>query len=100
MEINRAHFCYRDNNPFRRPVKEIRKNDMTSRHTNGPDLMVHYLPINKLTPNSQNARTHSKHQIRQIAKSIREFGFINQVLLDKANTIVAGHGRVAAARVL
>jgi len=48
----------------------------------------------------QNARTHSKHQIRQIAESIKEFGFTNPVLVDRNNTIIAGHGRVRAAELL
>ena len=50
-----------------------------------------------LRPWAKNARTHSKKQIRQIAASIRTFGFTNPVLIDQANTILAGHGRVQAA---
>ena len=48
----------------------------------------------------RNARTHSKKQIRQIADSITTFGFTNPVLMDAENTILAGHGRVAAAKLL
>ena len=48
----------------------------------------------------RNARTHSKKQIRQIARSIERFGFTNPVLIDEHNQIIAGHGRVAAAREL
>src|SRR5438552_12455884 len=59
-----------------------------------------YQPVRKLKTNPQNARTHSKHQVRQIASSIKTFGFTNPVLVDKDNTIVAGHGRVAAAKLL
>lgn len=51
-----------------------------------------------LKPYTRNARTHSKNQIQQIAASIREFGFINPVLIDTDNRIIAGHGRLAAAR--
>ena len=51
-------------------------------------------------PWARNARTHSKKQIRQIADSIRTFGFTNPVLIDAANTILAGHGRVEAAKLL
>lgn len=51
-----------------------------------------------LHPWARNARTHSKKQVRQIAESIRTFGFTNPVLIDRENTILAGHGRVAAAR--
>ena len=53
-----------------------------------------------LVPYAQNARTHSKKQIRQIADSIRSFGFLNPVLIDAAGEIIAGHGRVAAAKLL
>lgn len=57
-------------------------------------------PIADLTPYRNNARTHSKKQITQIAKSIERFGFTNPVLIDKHGAIIAGHGRVAAARQL
>src|SRR5215212_10200708 len=53
-----------------------------------------------LRPYSRNARTHSKKQLRQIADSIERFGFTNPVLIDQDNTILAGHGRVAAAQLL
>ena len=56
--------------------------------------------IDALVPWSANARTHSKKQIRQIAASIETFGFTNPVLIDGAHRILAGHGRVAAARQL
>src|SRR5262249_50446535 len=48
----------------------------------------------------RNARVHSKKQIHQIAASIREFGFTNPILIDQADVIIAGHGRVEAARSL
>lgn len=54
--------------------------------------------INKLIPYKNNARTHSDEQIKQIQASIREFGFINPVLIDKDLGIIAGHGRVTAAK--
>ena len=53
-----------------------------------------------LRPWSKNARTHSKKQVRQIAESIETFGFTNPVLIDRENRILAGHGRVAAAKLL
>jgi DNA modification methylase len=56
--------------------------------------------VKTLRSASRNARTHSKKQIGQLADSIRAFGFINPVLVDDANCIVAGHGRVEAARKL
>jgi DNA modification methylase len=69
--------------------------------SNGPsELAVIYRPVDTLVPHSCNARTHSRHQIRQIAASIRAFGFTNPVLIDRKNTIIAGHGRVAAAKLL
>jgi ParB-like chromosome segregation protein Spo0J len=61
------------------------------------DLRVIYRPVAELIPYARNARTHSE---AQVAGSIREFGFTNPVLLDGANGILAGHGRVPAARKL
>ena len=63
-------------------------------------LALIYQPVGALTVFSSNARTHTKHQIRQIADSIRAFGFTNPILLDADNRIVAGHGRVEAAKLL
>ncbi|MEM6683800.1 MAG: DNA methyltransferase [Pseudomonadota bacterium] len=57
-------------------------------------------PVSALSPAPRNARTHSPKQIRQIAASIERFGFINPVLIDAAGQIIAGHGRVAAAKQL
>jgi DNA modification methylase len=54
--------------------------------------------IKKLKPYKNNARTHSDEQIRQIQASIREFGFVNPVLIDGKFSIIAGHGRVMAAK--
>src|SRR6266851_9651587 len=56
--------------------------------------------IHDLIANPQNARLHSEEQIRQIAASIAEFGFVNPVLIGPDNVIIAGHGRMAAARQL
>lgn len=57
-------------------------------------------PIEQLQPYKNNARLHSDEQIDQIAKSIEEFGFLNPVLVDDQNTILAGHGRVMGAKKL
>jgi hypothetical protein len=57
-------------------------------------------PIDKLIPYARNARTHTSAQIDQIAASIREWGWTNPVLVDEGGTIIAGHGRVLAARKL
>ncbi len=59
---------------------------------------VEMIAPDKLRPWARNARTHSKKQIRQIAASIETFGFTNPVLIDQSGTILAGHGRVAAAQ--
>jgi DNA modification methylase len=55
-------------------------------------------PVSELKPYEHNARTHSPEQINQLAASIREFGFTNPVLVTAEGTIVAGHGRVEAAK--
>lgn len=65
-----------------------------------PKLTVQYLPIGNLKANPRNARTHTKRQIRQIGESIKQFGFLNPVLIDKDSTVVAGHGRLGAAKLL
>ena len=65
-----------------------------------PPLQIEYRPIGDLIPYARNARTHDEAQVALIAGSIREFGFTNPVLVDGANGIIAGHGRVMAARKL
>ena len=64
------------------------------------DLKVETLAIGRLTPYDRNPRTHSKKQIRQIARSIESFGFTNPVLIDEAGSVLAGHGRLEAAKLL
>ena len=61
---------------------------------------VTILSVDKLRPNPRNARTHSKKQLRQIADSIRRFGWTYPVLVDEAGNILAGHGRFKAAETL
>jgi DNA modification methylase len=56
------------------------------------------IPIDELIPYANNARTHSKEQINKIRSSLREFGFVNPVLIDKDKNIIAGHGRITAAK--
>ena len=56
--------------------------------------------VSGLIPYALNARTHDESQIKQIAASIRLFGFTNPVLIDEDNNLIAGHGRLAAASVL
>jgi ParB family chromosome partitioning protein len=63
-------------------------------------LNVRYLPIDTLIPYARNARTHTDEQVAQLAASLREFGWTNPVLVDGDAGIIAGHGRVLAARKL
>jgi ParB-like chromosome segregation protein Spo0J len=59
---------------------------------------IEWSPVGALRPNSRNPRTHSRKQIKQIAASIQKFGFLNPVLIDDANMVLAGHGRLEAAK--
>lgn len=63
-------------------------------------LEIKYKSIEDLLPYARNSRTHSDAQVSQIAASIREFGFTNPVLIDENGSIIAGHGRVMAAKKL
>jgi DNA modification methylase len=63
-------------------------------------MKIEYTFVRELRPYPGNARTHSRKQIWQIAKSIQKFGFCNPVLIDDAKQIIAGHGRVDAAKLL
>jgi DNA modification methylase len=63
-------------------------------------MQIEQIGIATIIPFAKNSRTHSDEQVAQIAASIREFGFTNPVLVDEANGIIAGHGRVLAARKL
>lgn len=59
---------------------------------------IERIAVEMLLPYAKNSRTHSDEQVAQIAASIKEFGFNNPILIDKENTIIAGHGRLMAAR--
>src|SRR3982075_1479020 len=74
------------------------EDEMSLSEPNYRMLSVVYQDVGALKPRSTNPRTHSKKQIGQIAGAIRRFGFTNPVLVDDANGIVAGHGRVEAAK--
>jgi DNA modification methylase len=63
-------------------------------------LAIEYLPIQHLKENPANARIHSQEQVRQIARSIKDLGFNVPVLVDQTDQLIAGHGRVEAARFL
>ena len=56
------------------------------------------VPISKLVPYVNNARTHSPEQITKLRSSLREFGFINPVIIDRDYGVIAGHGRIMAAK--
>lgn len=64
------------------------------------DLSINYLPTDSLIPYVNNARTHSDAQVTQVASSIKEFNFTNPLLIDKHGGIIAGHGRLMAAKKL
>jgi len=64
------------------------------------NLAVTLVSVDELTSYKGNARTHSRRQVRQIADSIAQFGFTNPVLIDDDGMIIAGHGRVKAAKLL
>jgi hypothetical protein len=67
--------------------------------TAGTEMLVKLLtkPVNQITTNPRNARTHDNKQIHKLAASIQAFGFWNPVLVDETGMIIAGHGRLAAA---
>jgi len=64
------------------------------------NLSIDYVPTADLLPYAMNSRTHSDDQVTQIAASIKEFGFTNPILIDDAAGIIAGHGRLMAAKKL
>jgi DNA modification methylase len=64
------------------------------------NLSINYIGLDQLIPYVNNSRTHDGQQVAQIAASIREFGFTNPVLIDEDDSIIAGHGRLMAARLL
>jgi ParB-like chromosome segregation protein Spo0J len=63
-------------------------------------LAITYRAISDLTPDPRNARTHPKRQIEQLKASIEAFGFTNPILADPEGHIIAGHGRLQAARAM
>jgi DNA modification methylase len=72
----------------------------TAQAPSGTASHIEIISVDQLILRKANARTHSRKQIRQIAESITRFGFCNPVLVDGENQIIAGHGRVEAAKVL
>lgn len=68
----------------------------TGQTTAKPELQ--WWPLDRLIPYERNARTHGPEQVAQLAASIQEFGFTNPILVDGSDGILAGHGRLAAAK--
>lgn len=66
----------------------------------GEVKQIEKVPVDRLIPYINNAKIHTEEQVTKIASSIREFGFLSPVLIDKDNNIIAGHGRVMAAKKL
>lgn len=66
----------------------------------GQDLNVTPVPLDHLKPHKNNPRTHSKKQVEQIAASMKEFGWTNPILIDDEHNIIAGHGRLDAAKLI
>ena len=64
------------------------------------DLSITYRTVSDLKPCARNARTHSVKQVKQIARSMKEFGFNNPILIDQNGEVIAGHGRLEAAKLL
>lgn len=61
-------------------------------------LRLEYWPVDRLVPSPRNARTHNGAQVAEIAGSIRAFGFTNPILVGEDGDVIAGHGRLTAAR--
>ena len=89
-------------NAFRARIAEQSSISLPQRQPGVQDqsLTVTHRRVSELKPYARNARTHSRAQIWKIAGSMREFGFTSPVLIDRDDTIIAGHGRVEAAKQL
>jgi DNA modification methylase len=86
--------------PDNPPSIEIFAAEFNDSAEGGVMLEVINTSISALMPNPNNARTHSKKQVRQIADSIKQFGFVNPVLADENGSVIAGHGRLLGASTL
>lgn len=76
-------------------------NDTPRRRRSAPAApRIRQIPVSKLVPRDRNARTHSNEQVALIAKAIEQLGFLDPVIVGRGNVIMAGHGRVLAARQL
>ena len=84
----------------RTKIRNVEKRDVGRSEEASMTQSIEQIPTGELAFYARNARTHSEIQVQQIAGSIQEFGFCNPVLIDAANGIIAGHGRVMAAQLL
>ena len=73
---------------------------MDNQEIQNQELKFEKRKVSELIPYARNSRTHSDEQVAQIAASIKEFGFMTPIIISKDNTIIAGHGRILAARKL
>jgi len=78
----------------------LAKKDLARLQANWPADKVERRPLADLIPYARNARTHSDDQVAQLAASMKEWGFTVPILIDETGEIIAGHGRVLAARKL
>src|SRR5215510_2611552 len=85
-----------------RPTRSMFCSARTERHgaMKPSPLRIEYVALASLVPYERNARTHSAAQVEQIAASMKEFGWTNPILVDGKSNIIAGHGRVDAAKLL
>jgi ParB-like nuclease domain len=83
-----------------RVIQSIAKtpDSIQSARDNEANQRIEMVPVGRLATNKGNARSHSKKQIGQIARSIERFGFINPIVIDDTDQVIAGHGRFEAAR--
>jgi len=98
MQTRKQHPIRRSTGAVTQPESAV-TDVLQANSSRGPHTIV-YRPPAALKPYTRNARTHSKKQVRQIAASIERFGFVNPVLVGKDGEIIAGHGRVEAAKLL
>ena len=80
------------------PKHSTNSGDETADRVTGLNLAVEHRPLDSLIPYARNARTHSDKQVAEIAASIRSFGWTNPILVDGESGVIAGHGRLLAAR--
>src|ERR1700704_2730755 len=80
--------------------KPMRRKTRTSPDRPPDHLRLEFWPVGRLVPYARNARTHTDAQVAEIAGSIRAFGFTNPILVGEEGDLIAGHGRLAAARKL